>query len=80
MNSWHKILRVCTQTAICETYVHEQGAGQLTTVGLRALMEEHLELSPPQPLPQTSAIAQTIQQRVNQQVQKDFWSKEKTMN
>ena len=66
MYSWHKILRVCTQIAICETYVetsqkcqihlpsvgklYEQGAGWPSIVGLCALVEEHLELSHLSPL------------------------------
>lgn len=41
-------------------------------------MEEHLELVAPQlPFPQKSAIAQTIQQRLSQQVQKTLGIKKK---
>lgn len=85
MNSWSKILRVRTQTAICETDVkpvrnaryapsihavdklREQGAGQPTTAGGCALMEEHLDTPTP---PQKSVIVpQIIQQHLNQLVQ-----------
>lgn len=53
--------------------LYEQGAGRPTTVGFDALMEEHLELSAAPP--QTSAIAQNLQHRLNQQVQKTLGAK-----
>lgn len=52
--------------------------GSRPLCGLCAFVEKHLELSHLQsPLRGRVPLPQTIQQRLNQQIQKDFWRKDK---